>query len=84
MFDELDPAALTHEELVKLHDLAVADPDVFRYIVHERPDIWRELTVIARERQRAKYGKWYPLFRVGHAAIIWPLRIITAPFKGYV
>jgi len=75
---------MSRQELEDLFDAAVADKVLFRAIVTTNPLLWSALRKIGRYRKRAKYGKWYPLARGLELAIMWPLRIITAPFKGYV
>ena len=63
MFTDLDPARMTRQELEDLYDSAVADIHVFRKVTRD-PDLWRTLTEVARDRERASWGKWYRVLAV--------------------
>lgn len=80
----LNPDEMSRQELEDLYEAAVHDREVFRFVARERPDLWAALQPIARERKRAGHGKWHRIIWPFEWVFIWLLRIVTAPFKGYV
>jgi hypothetical protein len=68
----------------RFYDAAAANPDVFRVLTRERPDLWEAVVPIARERERAKLGRLYPVVPALRAAVVWPIRIVTWPFRSYL
>jgi hypothetical protein len=54
---------MTRQELEDLYDSAVADIHVFRMVTRD-PDLWRTLTEVAHDRERASWGKWYRVLAV--------------------